>query len=174
MKTINLTLAALIIITVTGNTFAAQWSSRHHALGATYDGKTWKVVQTRNKKKDTVLALHDKTDGSSIFIRMEYLEGVGEYPDSAIAESLAESLQQSDPKLKKKGTQNITISGKILYSTDYLFRNKKYGKQIVRHAFQKRKDYLLILLIAWPADLPLAKKASFPGKHQLFINSLKL
>lgn len=174
MKKNILLTTILIALTFTANTFAAEWASRYHGLSATYNGKTWKVIQTIDKKKDTILALHDKKDGSSIFIRMEYLEGVEGYPDAAIAESLADSLHKSDSMLQKIKPQNINISGKHFYAADYLFKNKIYGKQRVRHAFHKSKNYLLIMLFAWPADLPMTKNKPFPAKHLEFINGLKL
>lgn len=163
----------MFILSIT-NAFSGEWKSIHHGIEVKFNDKIWSIVESNDDEDDTLIALYDKIDGSTFLIRVEYLEGAQEIDDTIIEEMLAEGLYNSDPKLVTKGRNKLNIANQEFYSVDYLFNNKKFGTQLVRHAFIKKGNYIIILLSSWPENTKIENSNLFPLKHMVFIDGLKL
>lgn len=164
---------AFLTVFYTTNAFSSEWKSKHFGINLNFDQKTWSMVQKTDNKEVAYAVLFDKKDGSSLFIRAETVENVKEIDDTALEKSLAESLYASDPKLKIKNRGTIEISNRKFHSVDYLYQNKKFGQQIVRHSFIKRPNHVVIILTSWPAKNKLKSVNAFPNKHATIIQKIK-
>jgi len=156
------------------NAYAGKWASEHHAINLKYNDKTWEIVSSNDDENDTFISLYDKSDGSSFLARVEFLEYAQDFEDKNIEYSLAESLFNSDPDTEVITKKTLVIGDKSFYSIDYKFNNKKFGSQLVRHAFLKKKNHVMILLFSWPYGINVGTTKNFPIKHLAFIEGVKI
>lgn len=163
----------MFVLSIT-NAFSGEWKSKHHGIEIKFNDKTWSIIESNDDEDDTLIALYDKNDGSTFYIRVEYLEDAQEIGDTLIEETLAEGLYNSDSKLKVKSRNKLNIANQEFYSVDYLFNNNKFGRQLIRHAFIKKENYIIILLSSWPENTKIENSNLFPLKHMVFIEGLKL
>ncbi len=120
------------------------------------------------------ISLYDKNDGSTFLVRVEYLEDANSIENVVLENVLSEILYASDPNLIIINKAIITIADLEFQSIDYLFDNKIFGPQTVRHAFIRQDNFILILMLAWPNNLELQNKTDFPPKHFILINGLNI
>lgn len=102
------------------------------------------------------------------------MEKSNTYEDEEIEKSLVESLYKSDPSLLVNDRGVVSIGRKDFKFIDYLFNNKIFGTQIVRHAYLNTGDYVFIFCCGWPETAKIHEESKFPRKHMAFLNGLKL
>lgn len=173
MKLSIINLIIMFILSIS-NAYAGKWTSKHHGINLKYNDKTWEIVSSNDDESDTFISLYDKSDGSSFLARVEYLEDAQDFEDESIEYSLAESLFNSDPNSEVIAKKTLVIGDKSFYSIDYKFNNKKFGSQLVRHAFLKKKNHVIILLFSWPYGIHVDAAKNFPVKHLAFIEGVKI
>jgi len=156
------------------NAFSGEWFSTYHDIKIDYNENVWQIIEDHQEQEDTLVGFFDKNDGSTFLVRVQFEEGISEVDDSIIESVLVDTLRQSDPSLQVIERLTLNISGKRFYSVDYSFSNKKYGDQLVRHAFLKRKNYAIILMFAWPKQAGIPAGKSFPAKHLPFTDGIQL
>jgi len=156
------------------NAYAGKWLSNYHDIVIQYNDKVWSVAEQIDSSDETLFGLYDKGDGSSFLLRVEFLEHAAEIEDAAIEEALAETLRNADSDLKIEKKYFMDIAGKEYRVIDYIFKNKYFGVQRIRHAFIKQKEHVLMLMLSWPLDAEIPAGKQFPTKHLAFIEGLIL
>lgn len=121
-----------------------------------------------------MVAFYDETDGSSILLRIEFLEDALLFSDQALEDELARGLYQADESLEHIGRGEVDIGKKPFNYIDYSFNNKRYGDQVVRHAYFKLNDFVVIFCASWGSSSKTVAPSNFPRKHMAFLNGLKL
>lgn len=173
MKISSLALVIMFVLNIS-NAYSGEWQSRFHGINIKFNDKNWKLIQTQDEENDTIVALFDKSDGSSFFARVESLENALEIENLDLESSLAESLYSSDPNVRFIDRDYVKIGGLKFHYADYQFNNKKYGVQTVRHAFLKKDNHVVILLFSWPYDMPISKEKRFPVKHLSLVDGVTI
>ncbi|TQV74247.1 hypothetical protein FKG94_16725 [Exilibacterium tricleocarpae] len=174
MKLIYSLILTIMQILSISSAYSGAWSSKHHDISINYNENVWKIIEEHDAEEDVLVGFFDKSDGSSFLVRIEFEQDVHLAEDSLIEQVLSEGLYNSDPALQVLGRSEMLISNGSFYAVDYLFSNKKFGKQIVRHAFLKKKDHIIMLLFAWPSEMDMVQGKKFPAKHMVFIEGIQL
>jgi len=174
MKIVTYGLLSVMFVLSITNAYSGEWRSLHHDINIKFNDKIWSIIETNDEKGDTLVAFFDKSDGATFYIRIEYLKNAKDIDNSLIAETISEGLYNSDPNLEVKNHQNLRIASNDFYTIDYVFNNKKFGPQLIRHAFVKKENYIVILLMSWPKNMQFETSNIFPLKHTLLLQGLKL
>jgi len=154
--------------------YTGEWRSGFHNIRVRYNSNVWSEILSQDFADDTFFSLFDKQDGSAILLRVEQLDGIAAMTDAMIEKTLADSLKKSYPDYRKQQRLYVEMAGHSFYAVDYLIDNKRFGAQIVRHAFLKLEDALLILLLSWPSEAVLLEPYQLPAKHAAFIQGLQV
>lgn len=173
MKTILYELFIMVVLNIS-TAYAGEWTSQHHSIHLKFNENIWRLVATQDDIEDTFVSVFDQADGASFLVRVEYLEDATSFEDSIVAQTLAEGLQHADPQLAVIARRRLEISGNTYSVVDYQFQNKKFGPQLVRHAFFKKTNFLVILSFSWPLDAAVDKKMYLPPKHLLLMDGLHI
>lgn len=156
------------------NAYTGRWTSKVHEIDIKYNEKVWTFIEDLDMQDDTFVSFYDKADGASILLRIEFLEDAHLYSDQELESELAVGLYQADEALQCIANGEVTIGKKPFRYVDYSFNNKIYGTQVVRHAYFKMDDYVVIFCAAWESSHAVVEGVNFPRKHMAFLNGLKL
>jgi len=153
--------------------YGARWASAFGSRDLRYNERLWTVVSESQSPEDMFFGLIDRSDGSSFLIRIESVEALDELDDEALESSLADSI--GDPRFETEQVDRFAeqISGLGFNVVEYLIRNPKFGEQVVRHAYSRGDDEVIVLVFAWPTDLPCGA-SGWPVKQALLLEGLSL
>ncbi len=154
--------------------YSGSWHSDCYNIQVKYNANVWSEILSQDFAEDTFFSLFDRRDGSAILLRVERLKGIASMTDHSIESTLANSLQKSYPGFEVMQRLRLCISRQDFYAVDYSIYNKKFGQQVVRHAFTQFEGVLLILLFTWPLEAYLLEPHQLPSKHNAFIHGLEL
>ena len=156
------------------NAYTGRWTSKVHEIDIKYNEKVWTFVADLDTQDDTFVSFYDKADGASILLRIEFLEDADLYSNQELENELAHGLYQADESLQCIGNGEVIIGKKSFNYIDYSFNNKLLGSQLVRHAYFKMDDYVVIFCASWGSSCEVVEAVNFPRKHMAFLNGLKL
>lgn len=156
------------------NAYSGRWASNVHEIDIKYNEKVWTLIEELDEQDDTLVSFYDKADGAIILFRVEYLENADDYSDQELENELAHGLYQADEDLQCIASGDVVIGKKSFKYIDYTFNNRLYGAQIVRHAYFRMYDYIVIFCASWKRNSKTVEPGNFPRKHMAFLNGLKM
>ncbi len=168
----QLTMIVPLFMLTISSAYSGKWSSNHHEIAIHFNDKVWSIVEEFDSDDDALIGLYDKNDGSTFLLRIEYEEDAVNIPDEAIDEALIETPSSADSGVRVYGRYVMTIAGNDFRVIDYLFENRKFGSQKVRHAYMKQSNHILMLMMSWPVEMNIKEGKNFPIKHLALIDGL--
>ncbi|MEM7707797.1 MAG: hypothetical protein AAF358_19755 [Pseudomonadota bacterium] len=162
-----------LLLTI-GTADSGKWSSNHHEITVHFNEKIWSIVEEVDSENDTLIGLYDKDDGSTFLLRIEFQEDAINIPEEAIDKALIETLRNADSGVEVYRRSAMTIAGNDFRVIDYLFDNREFGTQRVRHAYQQQSNHIFMLMMSWPIEMNIQVGKNFPFKHLALIEGLSL
>lgn len=136
--------------------YAATWTAAFDKHKLRYNQRVWTLIGEHHDADDTFVGFSDKTDGTSIYLRIESLANLVDVDDAAIEQSLAESLAAEKFQTVRLERGALPIAGKTFQRVKYQIKNSKFGEQFVIHGYHRQQQQVVILMLAWPRQLPLS------------------
>lgn len=152
--------------------YGAEWSAAFGDHKLKYNDNLWSLVSELHEPEDTFLALIDKSDGTTFYFRVETVDNIGEIDDEALETSLKEGI--SDEKFQAEWVDKSTRSiSEIAFTlVKYRINNPKFGEQIVINAYARKTGGVVIVMLAWPRNLPVTD-SGLPTKLEALIDGIR-
>ncbi|MEW7980286.1 MAG: hypothetical protein AB2813_10945 [Candidatus Sedimenticola endophacoides] len=154
--------------------YTGRWASRYRDLAIRYNEKVWNLAESVDTGEDTLFGLTDGQDGASFLLRVEYVRGAERFDDRAYVQALADGILDAAEPLGEAGCRELTLAGLRFHCADYRYHNPRFGEQLLRHAFMKHGDYVVVMALAWPVAEPLVPGGRFPLRHTLLLEGVRI
>ncbi len=156
-----------------GKKYGGHWESKLNPVSVVFNERIWKVVSASDDRGEYFFSLFQKSEGSTFFITGEDLEG--ESINSEIMESVIFAKMfnaDNDVSVDRRFTD---VMGTASFNfIRYRFTNKKFGLQLANYGYHTFEDILVIIGLAWPVALEVAKGSNWPIKHEALISGINL
>ncbi|MEA1988194.1 MAG: hypothetical protein U9N57_03150 [Pseudomonadota bacterium] len=141
----------------------------HHDLEIKFNERVWHIVNHFEDKEELLFSIYDPNDGTTFIINTEFLEDSELLTNSDIEAFLFKDLFNKDNRLKVVKKSDYKVNNSIFNTVNYMFNNKKFGKQNFMHFYMKKGSYLYLIACAWPYEIKPEAEKILPGKlHILF------
>lgn len=166
-------LLAGVLMLKLSSAYGATWSAAFGDHKLKYNEKVWSLVSELHDPEDTFFALIDKSDGTTFYVRIEAVDHIDEIADESIELSLEEGISDEKFQAEWVGKSKRSISGITFTLVKYRIMNPKFGKQIVANAYARKTGEVVIIMLAWPYNLPVID-SGLPAKLEALIDGVTL
>ena len=155
------------------NQYKGHWESKKNPISIRFNEKLWKVISVSDSEGEYFFGLQHKFDGSALLVNGEDLEG--EKIDSEFAEGIIFSrIYNMDNNVKAESRFEDEITGILFRFNRYVFKNKKFGMQAANYGYSILDGVLVIIGLAWPADMDIVEDSYWPTKHSILLSGITL
>ena len=155
------------------NQYKGHWESERNPISIKFNEKMWKVVSVSDAEREYLFGLQHKSDGSVLLVNGEDLEG--EEIDMELVEDMIFSrLYNMDNNVKVEGGFEDEINGFSFRFNRYVFKNKKFGLQLANYGYIILEGVLVIIGLAWPAEMEIVEGSYWPTKHSILLSGITL